>query len=77
MHLFSGVRGQLVTYVAKVAPSTDDSFWRVATALAEVLPPGSNDHKLASGLAVNKDSLLRDAKQVTAQEMAQTNLFEN
>jgi adenine-specific DNA methylase len=76
MHLFSGARGKLVTYVAKVAPTTDDSFWRVATALAEVLPPGSNDHKLASGLAVNKDSLLRDAKQVTAQEMAQTSLFE-
>ena len=76
MHLFSGTRGHLVAYVAKVAPATDDSFWRVATALAEVLPPGSNDHKLASGLAANKDSLLRDAKQITAQEMAQTNLFE-
>ncbi|MBN1601230.1 MAG: DUF1156 domain-containing protein [Chitinispirillaceae bacterium] len=76
MHLFSGSRAELVSYIAKVASSTEDSFWRVATALAEVLPAGTNDHTLASGLAANKESLLRDAKQVTAQEMAQTSLFE-
>lgn len=76
MYLFSGSRAELVSYIAKVASSTEDSFWRVVTALAEVLPSGTNDHTLASGLAANKESLLRDAKQVTAQEMEQTSLFE-
>jgi hypothetical protein len=76
MYLFSGSRADLVNYIAKVAPSTEDSFWRVVNALAEVVPAGTKDHTAASGLAANKESLLRDVKQITAQQTAQTSLFE-
>jgi adenine-specific DNA methylase len=76
MHLYGGVRGELVAYIAERAPSAEDAFWRTVNALAEVLPAGSNDHKLAAGLAANKESLLREARQRVDESNAQTSIFE-
>lgn len=76
MHLYGGVRGQLVAYIAERAPSAEDSFWRTVNALAEVLPAGCNDHKMAAGLAANKESLLREARQRGDDDKAQVSMFE-
>jgi hypothetical protein len=60
----SANRNDLLTYLSKVTSSTDSSFWRVITSLCEVLPVGSEDHKQACGLLTNKDSLLRDSRNI-------------
>jgi len=66
----------LLQYIGKVASSPESSFWRVVTSLCEVLPAGSEDHKQATGLRTNKDSLIRESKTVTAPATEQTKLFE-
>lgn len=76
MHLYGGVRGELLAYIAERAPNAEDSFWRTVNALAEVLPAGCNDHKMAAGLAANKESLLREARQRADDDTAQVSLFE-
>jgi putative DNA methylase len=66
-----GNRPNLVEYLGKVASSVHAAFWRVCTALAEVLPPGCDDHKQLAGMLTNKESLIRDAhrsKQITAEQ---------
>ena len=63
MDLYQGTnRKDLLQYIARHAPSPDNSFWRVITSLCEVLPAGSNDLKQALGLLTNKDSLIRESK---------------
>lgn len=57
----SGNRAALTEYLGQVAPSPDASFWRICTALAEVLPNGCDDHKQLTGLLTNKESLIREA----------------
>ncbi|NLB25731.1 MAG: DUF1156 domain-containing protein, partial [Bacteroidales bacterium] len=57
-----GNRQSLLEYLGQVASSVDSAFWRVCTAVAEVLPPGCDDHKQLSGLMANKESLVRDAQ---------------
>lgn len=63
MSLFeSGNRAALTEYLGQVAPTNDASFWRICTALAEVLPSGCDDHKQLTGLLTNKESLIREAQ---------------
>jgi adenine-specific DNA methylase len=70
-----GNRQNLVEYLGQVAPSLDAAFWRVCTAVAEVLPPGCDDHKQLSGLMSNKESLIRDAQR-SKQEKPEQGKFE-
>lgn len=58
----AGNRVELTEYLATTAPSNDASFWRISTALAEVLPQGCDDHKQLTGLLTNKESLVREAQ---------------
>jgi putative DNA methylase len=65
MALYVGTnRNALLEYIAKVALSPESSFWRVVTSLREVLPQGSDDYKQATGLLLNKDSLIRESKNI-------------
>jgi putative DNA methylase len=57
-------RRPLVLHLARVAPAPERPFWRVLTALGEVLPAGSDDHRLTAGLLADRDSLLREVKQL-------------
>ena len=63
MWLFQdGNRTALTEFLGMVAPSNESPFWRICTALAEVLPSGCDDHKQTSGLLANKESLVREAQ---------------
>jgi len=76
MALYEGAnRNALLAYIAKVAASHDDSFWRVITSLCEILPQGSDDYKQASGLLLNKDSLIRESKNIQQSTGEQGQLF--
>ncbi len=76
MSLYEGAnRNALLAYIAKVAASPDNSFWRVITSLCEILPQGSDDYKQASGLLLNKDSLIRESKNIQQSAGAQGQLF--
>jgi len=77
MALYKGTnRNALLQYISKVASSPESSFWRVVTSLCEVLPAGSEDHKQATGLLINKDSLIRESKTAITPQAEQTKLFE-
>lgn len=77
MALYKGTnRPALLQYIGKVAAQPESNFWRVITSLCEVLPQGSEDHKQAVGLLTNKDSLIRESKNVQTATTTQTNLFE-
>lgn len=76
MHLFKGSNRQaLLNYIRRVGDAPDAAFWRVLTSLLELLPAGIDDHKQASGLLSNKDSLLREARSAAAEEPQQSSLF--
>ncbi|MGI6322622.1 MAG: DUF1156 domain-containing protein [Bacteroidales bacterium] len=76
MSLYVGTnRNALLAYIAKVAASPDNSFWRVITSLCEILPHGSDDYKQASGLLLNKDSLIRESKNLQQFTETQGELF--
>jgi hypothetical protein len=76
MALYSGTnRITLIEYIGKIASSPDSSFWRVVTSLCEVLAPGSDDFKQATGLLLNKDSLIRESKNIQQSTGAQGQLF--
>lgn len=63
MYLYAkGDRPMLVAYLQSHVATAEDATWRVLTVLEELLK-GTDDHKQASGLLVNKDSLLREARQ--------------
>jgi adenine-specific DNA methylase len=77
MALYKGTnRNALLQFISKVASSPESSFWRVVTSLCEVLPAGSEDHKQATGLLINKDSLIRESKTAITPQAEQTKLFE-
>ncbi len=80
MALYTGTNRQaLLNYLAQSAGNTDSNFWRVLTSLCEVLPQGSEDYKVATGLLSNKESLIREAKEIKAaggQKATQAKLFE-
>jgi adenine-specific DNA methylase len=61
-----GDRNTLLSSIATHAPKAEAGAWRVLASLAEILPPGSQDHQRASGLLDNKNSLLHDAEQAAA-----------
>jgi putative DNA methylase len=64
MALYKGTnRTLLLQFISKVASQPEGSFWRVVTAISEVLPNGSDDYKQAIGLNANKDSLIRESKE--------------
>lgn len=76
MYLFKGTnRNALLQFIGKSASAPESNFWRVLTAICEILPAGTDDHKLASGLLTNKDSLIRESKNVVATLPEQTKLF--
>lgn len=77
MHLFeAGNRRELLAYIAGVGAAPEGIFWRVLSALVEVLPAGIADYEQATGLLTNKDSLIREAKQVDKEQGQQMGLFE-
>ena len=69
-------RSALLQYIARMAAEPGSAFWRVLTALCEVLPSGSEDQKQALGLLTNKDSLIRESKNPIAAAGVQPSLFE-
>ncbi|WP_209329597.1 DUF1156 domain-containing protein [Lunatimonas salinarum] len=77
MHLYQGSnRGNLLEFIYRVASNPDSPFWRVLTSLCEILPGGSEDHKQATGLITNKESLIRESATAQKEKTPQTNLFE-
>ncbi|MBS0647000.1 MAG: DUF1156 domain-containing protein [Verrucomicrobia bacterium] len=77
MALYKGTnRAALLQYMSKAASNPESSFWRVLTSLNEVLPAGSDDHKQATGLITNKDSLIRESKTIQAAKPEQGKLYE-
>ncbi len=68
-------RGDLLQYIGQKASNVDSSFWRVITSLCEILPSGCDDHKQATGLLTNKESLIRESKNVVVSLPEQTKLF--
>jgi adenine-specific DNA methylase len=76
MYLFKGTnRNALLQFIGKSASAPESNFWRVLTAICEILPVGTDDHKQASGLLSNKDSLIRESKNVVVTLPEQTKLF--
>ncbi len=75
MALYKGSnRKALLEYIDKVAGQPENSFWRVVTSLCEVLPNGSDDFKQAIGLITNKDSLIKESKNVSKSVSEQAKL---
>ncbi len=75
MALYKGTnRSQLLQFIGQKASSSDSSFWRVITSLCEILPSGCDDHKQATGLLTNKESLIRESKNTTVPISAQTTI---
>ena len=78
MWLYKGTnRNALLEYIGSVAASPDSSFWRVLTSLDELLAKGSDDQKQVSGLLTNKDSLIRDSRNLQATQPEQPTLYAN
>jgi putative DNA methylase len=77
MFLYQGTnRGTLLEYIHRVASNPDSPFWRVLTSLCEILPGGSDDHKQATGLITNKESLIRESASAQRDKASQSSLFE-
>lgn len=75
MNLYKGTNRQaLLSYLGNVAANSESSFWRVVTSLCEVLPAGSEDYKQANGLLANKDSLIRESRQLNEAKPEQIKL---
>lgn len=76
MSLFAGTnRKELLEFISKVASSSDSLLWRVITSLCEVLPQESDDFKQANGLLLNKESLIRESKNIQKSKGTQGELF--
>ena len=76
MALYKGSdRKELLRCIGSKASSPEGSFWRVITSLCEILPSGCDDHKQATGLITNKDSLIRESKNILVSLPEQTKLF--
>lgn len=60
----NSTRSDLLEYISEKAPTAESVVWRVLNSLAELLPQSKDmhDYKLAAGLLVNQDNLLREAK---------------
>ncbi|MBF0241354.1 MAG: DUF1156 domain-containing protein [Desulfamplus sp.] len=76
MALYKGTnRAKLIEYIKQAGSDPESNFWRVLTSLCEVLPNGCDDHKQASGLLANKESLIRESKESVV-KLEQSDLFE-
>lgn len=65
MQLFKGTnRNALLDYINDRASTPDANFWRVITSLDELLPKDCEDHKMTRGLLSNKESLIRESKEI-------------
>ncbi|MDP3461437.1 MAG: hypothetical protein Q8S18_01475 [Bacteroidales bacterium] len=77
MALYKGTnRNDLLQYIGQKASNADSNFWRVITSLCEILPSGYDDHKQATGLLTNKESLIRESKSIQKTELEQPELFD-
>lgn len=77
MQLYRGAnRAHLLAHIALVADNPESPFWRVVSSLCELLPSGTDDHKQATGLLSNKDSLIRESKLASVVLGEQTKIFE-
>lgn len=75
MALYQGTnRNALLQYFSQVATNPESSFWRVITSLCEILPASSEDYKLANGLLANKESLIRESRQLNESKPEQIKL---
>ena len=70
----SGNRNKLLQYISKFA-SAENIFWRVLTALAELLPAGTSDHKTASEMLVGKENLIKESKRMEGPKEMQEEMF--
>jgi hypothetical protein len=76
MYLYKGTnRLELLKYIAEVASTGENNFWRVLTSICEILPDGTEDKKQGLGLLANKDSLMRESKNLDKVPGAQTTIF--
>jgi hypothetical protein len=65
MALFSGTnRNELLNYIGLMASTMESTVWRVLNSLLELLPKGTEEYQMAAGLQANKESLIRQAKQL-------------
>lgn len=75
MALYQGTnRNALLQYIGQMAANPESSFWRVVTSLCEVLPTGVEDYKQAIGLLANKESLIRESRQLNESKPEQIKL---
>ena len=75
MALFKGTnREALLDFIDQKASSPDSSFWRVVTAIDELLPKECEDQKLTRGLIANKESLIRESKTTKRETIQQGKL---
>ena len=75
MALYKGTdRKVLLNFINEKASSPDSSFWRVVTAIDELLPKDSEDQILTKGLITNKESLIRESKETQKATETQSKL---
>jgi hypothetical protein len=75
MSLYAGSnRIELLRYIAAHAQSPEGNFWRVTNSMAEILPAGCADHKQVQGLISNKESLIRESKNIPTDTSSQLDL---
>lgn len=75
MQLFKGTnRNALLDFINDRASTPDANFWRVLTSLDELLPKDCEDHKMTRGLLSNKESLIRESKEIQKPNVQQGTL---
>jgi adenine-specific DNA methylase len=75
MYLYKGTsRGLLLKFIGEKADALDSAFWRVVTSLDELLPKDCEDQKLTRGLLSNKESLIRESKELSSNKLTQGTL---
>ena len=75
MALYKGTdRKALLNFINEKASSPASNFWRVVTAIDELLPKDSEDQILTKGLITNKDSLIRESKETKKETVEQSKL---
>jgi len=70
----SNNRATMLKFIEQNSSEPENSVWRVLTSLAELLPKEIEDHKLAVGLLLNKDQLIREAKSSSKPKPEQSQL---
>ena len=70
----NGDRNSLLKYIQTMNLDDSSGIWRVLNSLIEILPESTIDYKQVQGLLTNKESLLRDSKNIKAASGEQVNL---